>query len=313
MQPTNEIKILLVLFFEVFPGSIVLSEYVYNLKDGKCCTNYAGFKGKKGFCGMKRKGNKTPLSLPYIILLVLALVWIAVSQSSFGIDVFQAGRGVNARIVSDDRAFVGIIYNDVYKVVYSNDGNNNYITMRIENNLPYRASYELVLSGLPIKDFTPGRFTLDPNERQLIEIQMLDLEEAVEGIFSVQGYISAEFAHGSVDVAFRFEVEVELPEPESVEGEETSQSEQKSDEIEILHAETHVGPEEDVIEENVIEDDGNKIKEDETDSADNKENDSTDIKNDDGNGENGNEKLTEEISQENLPGEPEDNSNSAEQ
>ncbi len=262
---------------------------------------------------MKRKGNKTPLSLPYIILLVLALVWIAVSQSSFGIDVFQAGRGVNARIVSDDRAFVGIIYNDVYKVVYSNDGNNNYITMRIENNLPYRASYELVLSGLPIKDFTPGRFTLDPNERQLIEIQMLDLEEAVEGIFSVQGYISAEFAHGSVDVAFRFEVEVELPEPESVEGEETSQSEQKSDEIEILHAETHVGPEEDVIEENVIEDDGNKIKEDETDSADNKENDSTDIKNDDGNGENGNEKLTEEISQENLPGEPEDNSNSAEQ
>lgn len=163
---------------------------------------------------------------------MLLLVFISTPQSSVGMDIFQATRGVNARVATNDKAFVGIIYDEVYKVVYPND--NNHITMYIENNLPYRVKYKLDLAGLPIKDFAPGSFELKPNEKQLIEIQMLDLEEAIEvlgseeaikmlnseeaakGIFNVLGNISAEYDQGSVSAAFEFKVDVDLPNPEEL-------------------------------------------------------------------------------------------------
>lgn len=231
----------------------------------------------------KRRGNKKLLSLPYIILFVLALASFTIFHGSFGIDVFQANRGVMARVASNHNAFVGIIYDEVYEVVYSDDS--NYITMCIKNNLPYRVEYELGLYGEPIKDFSPRRFELYPNEKQLIEIQMLDLEEANEGIFGICGYISAKFDYGSVDAEFQFDVNIELPEQELVE-------------IEGLHEDIQV------ITEDVLEENENEIKENEFDSID--------IKNSDENEGNSNEKQgeMETINHENLPGETEHNSDS---
>ena len=223
---------------------------------------------------MRRRENKILLSLHYIIILIMLMfVSISTFQNSFGMDVIQAQRGVNAKVVSNDKAFVGIIHDEVYKVVYPNDS--NYITMHIKNNLPYRVAYELDLSGLPIKDFAPDSFMLSPNEKQLIEIQMLDFDEAVEMLdlneatkrnYIVQGNISAQSDYGSINVTFQFEVDVELSKPELVG-------------TEILHDETQVELEGDGGEEDM-----NKIIVNEINSISLK---------DDEDGKNRNERLTE--------------------
>jgi len=261
---------------------------------------------EEGLDRMKRRRKKMLVSLNYIIILnMLILLSIATSRSSFGIDVFQAERGVNARVVSNDKAFVGIIHDEVYKVVYPNES--KHISLWIKNNLPYKAAYELVLSGLLIKDFEPGSFSLYPDEEQLIEIKLLDLEEmldlsklldlneANERSFDIEGYISAEFDDGSINAKFRFEVIVELPK-ELVESKILHDETNKKSEEDINEADVNKenAIEGDVIERDVVEEDANKEDVIEVDEN--------------------NEKTTEmeTINDKNLPGETENQSNSNE-
>jgi len=234
---------------------------------------------------MKRRMNKILLSLHCLTSIVLILVFITTSHGTFGIDVFEANRGVTARVVSNDKAFVGLIYDEVYQIVYPNDGSNVTVSMYVKNNLPYEVEYELDLSGKPIKDFSPRTFTLDPNKQKEIKIQMLDLEEATEGVFDVEGIILAEFDDGRIDVEFQFEVDIELPEPELVENE-------------VLGMDK--APEENV--ENVCEENADKTIENEINPVDVKVNNE--------NKDNSNEKQeADTTSNEDLPSESEDNSN----
>ncbi len=183
---------------------------------------FNGLIGKRERAGMKIRGNrrkrhKRTLSLHYLLaLMMLISVLISTTQSSFGIDVLQAGRGINAVIAANDSAFVGIMHDDVYKVVYSEEKSNNFISMHVKNNMPEQATFSISLSGQTVKDYLPGSFTLSPGEVQFIEIQLLDLEEAfeksIEGISDILGIVSAQSGQGSVNAQFSFAVEVDLPE-----------------------------------------------------------------------------------------------------
>lgn len=153
---------------------------------------------------MRRKKIRVSVTRHLFLLVTLIMFSIAMMQNSSSINVYEAKRGVSMRVTSNNNAFIGIMHENLYHVMFHED--NNTITISIKNNLPCTADYELALSGIPIDEFNPSSFRLSPNGSQNIDIKI----KGIEGKSEIQGNIVAKFIDGSINTNFKFQVMVKL-------------------------------------------------------------------------------------------------------
>lgn len=140
-----------------------------------------------------------------VLPLLLAVISILFISASYGFNVSKYIKNINMNITEKEQSYVGINYDDIYNITDAEDA----IQITITNNLPNRTSYVLNLSGIPINDYSPGNFTLNPGESKIIELYILSDEEFLNIDYIIDGDIRADFSKGTSKVEFSFRVTVE--------------------------------------------------------------------------------------------------------
>lgn len=150
---------------------------------------------------VKRKKVGVSLLSTFIVTNLIALLIIN-SISSSAIDVLSAGREVNMGVTSNENAFIGINYEDLYSI---NKGDE--VSLLIQNNLPYTVNYVVDLQCEAFSNSNPINFTINTNGNNQ-EIKLDTKENINPGIYYVQGTISALFDKGNSIVNINFMIEV---------------------------------------------------------------------------------------------------------